>query len=88
MLEIWTNGRYKSTLHRVLTSFDCERYSILFFFDPTFETVVECLENRILTKPIHPDARPPGRADTSCPSTRARTQILLLRKTVSEANND
>lgn len=43
MLEIWTNGQYKSTLHRVLTSADYERYSIPFFFDPKFETVVECL---------------------------------------------
>jgi len=44
MLEIWTNGRYKSTIHRVLTSSDYERYSIPFFFDPDFETIVECLE--------------------------------------------
>jgi isopenicillin N synthase-like dioxygenase len=43
MLQIWTNGRYKSTLHRVLTSSEYERYSIPFFFDPYFETVVECL---------------------------------------------
>jgi isopenicillin N synthase-like dioxygenase len=43
MLQVWTNGKYKSTLHRVLTSSDYERYSIPFFFDPVFETVVECL---------------------------------------------
>mmetsp|Transcript_18253 Transcript_18253/g.44085 ORF Transcript_18253/g.44085 Transcript_18253/m.44085 type:complete len:319 (-) Transcript_18253:98-1054(-) len=43
MLEIWTNGRYKSTLHRVLTSDKYERYSIPFFFDPKYETVVECI---------------------------------------------
>ena len=47
MLEVWTNGKYKSTLHRVLTSSEYERYSIPFFFDPTFETVVECLESCI-----------------------------------------
>jgi isopenicillin N synthase-like dioxygenase len=43
MLQIWTNGRYKSTLHRVLTSSEYERYSIPFFYDPHFETVVDCL---------------------------------------------
>ena len=43
MLQVWTNGKYKSTLHRVLTSSGYERYSIPFFFDPNFDIVVECL---------------------------------------------
>lgn len=43
MLQVWTNGKYKSTLHRVLTTSEYERYSIPFFFDPIFETIVECL---------------------------------------------
>ena len=60
MLEIWTNGRYKSTLHRVLTSSDSERYSIPFFFDPTFEAVVECLET--CTDEINPPKYPPTTA--------------------------
>ena len=45
MLERWTNGLFVSTKHRVLTSGDYERYSIPFFFEPTFETIVECLES-------------------------------------------
>jgi isopenicillin N synthase-like dioxygenase len=44
MLERWTNGLYKSTKHRVLTNGDAERYSIPFFYEPSFDTVVECLE--------------------------------------------
>jgi len=47
MLEIWTNGRYKSSLHRVLTKkseHNKDRYSIPFFFEPHFDAKVECLE--------------------------------------------
>lgn len=59
MLERWTNGKFKSTLHRVLISSDAndkrdeggqtdilsDRYSIPFFYEPSFDTVVECIEN-------------------------------------------
>ena len=44
MLERWTNGEYKSTLHRVLTSGNSERYSIPYFFEPNFDAKVECLD--------------------------------------------
>ena len=43
MLERWTNGLYKSTLHRVLTVSVKERFSLAFFFEPSFDAVVECL---------------------------------------------
>ncbi len=39
----WTNGRFKSTLHRVVVDGSADRYSIPFFFEPNFDTVVECL---------------------------------------------
>eukprot|EP01023_Acetabularia_acetabulum_P002706 TRINITY_DN1112_c0_g1_i1.p1 TRINITY_DN1112_c0_g1~~TRINITY_DN1112_c0_g1_i1.p1 ORF type:complete len:379 (-),score=45.44 TRINITY_DN1112_c0_g1_i1:465-1457(-) len=43
MLERWTNGKYKSTLHRVVKKINQERYSTAFFFEPNFDTIVECL---------------------------------------------
>uniref|UniRef100_A0A6U5LQR2 Fe2OG dioxygenase domain-containing protein n=1 Tax=Corethron hystrix TaxID=216773 RepID=A0A6U5LQR2_9STRA len=44
MLERWTGGLYKSTLHRVLTSGKSHRYSAPFFYEPNFDTAVAPLE--------------------------------------------
>lgn len=44
MLEQWTNGLFSSTKHRVVNRRGEERYSIPFFFEPNFDTLVECLE--------------------------------------------
>ncbi|KAL8158639.1 hypothetical protein V2J09_000176 [Rumex salicifolius] len=44
MLERWTNCRFRSTLHRVVSTGQ-ERYSAAFFFDPNNDCVVECLES-------------------------------------------
>jgi len=44
MLERWTNGRYRSTVHRVVNyTGHSERYSVPYFFEPSFDTRVECL---------------------------------------------
>mmetsp|Transcript_10334 Transcript_10334/g.14589 ORF Transcript_10334/g.14589 Transcript_10334/m.14589 type:complete len:325 (+) Transcript_10334:134-1108(+) len=43
MLERWTNGLFRSTVHRVLTSGENDRYSIPFFYEPNFDSKVECL---------------------------------------------
>jgi len=43
MLERWTNGRYRSTLHRVVTRGGQERYSVACFYEPNFTARVECL---------------------------------------------
>ncbi|KAG9449108.1 hypothetical protein H6P81_009073 [Aristolochia fimbriata] len=42
MLERWSNGVFRSTLHRVLVNGQ-ERYSIAFFVEPNHECLVECL---------------------------------------------
>jgi len=44
MLERWTNGLFRSTKHRVLTSAESERYSIPFFYEPAFDTEVTCID--------------------------------------------
>ena len=55
MLERWTNGLFRSTKHRVLTTANgTERYSIPFFYEPSFDTVVECLE---ICKRVDPNGR-------------------------------
>eukprot|EP00386_Alphamonas_edax_P009497 GDKI01031221.1.p1 GENE.GDKI01031221.1~~GDKI01031221.1.p1 ORF type:complete len:371 (-),score=71.63 GDKI01031221.1:163-1275(-) len=43
MLQRWTNDLYSSTPHRVVSVGDTDRYSIPFFFEPNFDTLVECL---------------------------------------------
>ncbi|XP_074280916.1 kihadalactone A synthase LFS isoform X2 [Silene latifolia] len=42
MLERWSNGVFKSTMHRVLGNGQ-ERYSIPYFVEPSHECLVECL---------------------------------------------
>jgi isopenicillin N synthase-like dioxygenase len=43
LLQVWTNGRFKSTLHRVVSTTGRERYSTAFFVDANFDALVECL---------------------------------------------
>ncbi|KAL7415466.1 Clavaminate synthase-like protein [Mrakia frigida] len=43
MVEEWTNGLYRSTLHRVIHRSENYRVSIPFFFEPSFDSLVEPL---------------------------------------------
>lgn len=45
MLSYWSNDTFVSTVHRVLNITGEERYSIPFFAGPTYETLIEPLEN-------------------------------------------
>uniref|UniRef100_A0A2P2KU46 Fe2OG dioxygenase domain-containing protein n=3 Tax=Rhizophora mucronata TaxID=61149 RepID=A0A2P2KU46_RHIMU len=44
MMERWTNGLFRSTLHRVMPAGQ-ERYSMAFFLDPNPDCIVQCLES-------------------------------------------
>ena len=44
MLERWTNGQYLSTMHRVVSKGGSDRYSIPFFYEPSFDTEVSVLD--------------------------------------------
>ena len=58
MLERWTNGKYKSTVHRVVNDAGHERYSMPFFVEPHFDTVVTCLPS-CCHHPDNPPKYPP-----------------------------
>jgi len=46
LMERWTNGRYRSTPHRVQPKLgDIDRYSIALFVDPDTETLVKVLDS-------------------------------------------
>ena len=45
MLARWSNDLFVSTPHRVVNASGRERYSIPMFYDPDFDTLVECLPN-------------------------------------------
>jgi len=44
MWETWTNGLYKSTLHRVVHRGNNYRVSVPFFYEPNFTAVVKPLQ--------------------------------------------
>ena len=45
MVQIWSNNRYKAAEHRVRASTTRDRYSIAFFYNPSYDAVVEPLKN-------------------------------------------
>ncbi len=41
MCQVWSNGRFKAPLHRVLANKVKERFSEAFFYNPDYETIVK-----------------------------------------------
>ena len=38
IVQVWSNDRYRSPVHRVATNSEAERFSAPFFFNPSYET--------------------------------------------------
>ncbi len=53
----WTNGIYKSTVHRVVNRTDKERYSIPLFFSINYDETVETLPSCVSEE--NPSSFPP-----------------------------
>ncbi len=74
-LERWTNGRWRSTVHRVVVPPDagrsCERQSIAFFHNANWDAMIECL----------PGCVAPGEAPRHPPVTAGRHLMDKFRTT-------
>ncbi|WP_296262651.1 MULTISPECIES: 2-oxoglutarate and iron-dependent oxygenase domain-containing protein [unclassified Pseudomonas] len=57
MMARWSNDRYVSTLHRVISPLGVDRYSMPFFAEPHPDTQVQCLPG--CTDAEHPPRYPP-----------------------------
>jgi len=62
MWEVWSNGLYKSTLHRVVHRGSNYRVSIPFFFEPNFDALVKPLDGALRmqagdTNFLHPSVK-------------------------------
>jgi len=54
MMFRWTNGRFKSTPHRVRVPDGATRYAIPYFLGPNLDTVIECLPTCVGAGAQHP----------------------------------
>jgi isopenicillin N synthase-like dioxygenase len=61
LMQRWTNGLYRSTMHRVKNRGDVNRHSIAFFYGPWRNARIECLPT--CTDADHPPLYPPVTAN-------------------------
>jgi isopenicillin N synthase-like dioxygenase len=60
MMARWSNDRYTSTPHRVVSPETEDRYSIAFFAEPNPNTVIDCLPD------CYDEINPPKYNQTTC----------------------
>ncbi|SCW91527.1 Isopenicillin N synthase [Pseudomonas sp. NFIX10] len=60
MMARWSNDRYLSTPHRVISPLGVDRYSMPFFAEPHPDTLIQCLPG------CQDDAHPPKYPTTTC----------------------
>nr|MBF0682350.1 2OG-Fe(II) oxygenase [Pseudomonas sp.] len=60
MMARWSNDRYKSTPHQVISPLGVDRYSMPFFAEPNPDTLISCLPG------CRDDDNPPRYPDTTC----------------------
>jgi isopenicillin N synthase-like dioxygenase len=80
-LERWTNGRWRSTLHRVAlppanAMGSTERQSLAFFHNANWDAVIDCLE----------PCRPADLADLPPPITAGRHLMEKFQRTQSDSS--
>lgn len=56
LMAHWSNGRFRSTLHRVVNLSGRDRYSMPFFFNPDFDTVIDPRDIPGLSPGVEPRA--------------------------------
>ena len=69
MMARWSNDRYKSTPHRVISPLGVDRYSMPFFAEPHPDTEIACLPG------CYDETNPP-----KYPSTTCSRYMLALRR--------
>ena len=85
MMQVWSNDRYQAALHRVSQRTTDERYSIPYFFNPSYSTVYEPLPGSVRPgdtphyRPIRWADFRQGRADGDFADYGAEIQITDFR---------
>jgi len=80
MMQVWSNDRYKAALHRVTPISDRERYSLPYFFNPSYDTDYAPLDiDAPIYHPINWGTFRQGRADGDFADYGAENQIADYR---------